>query len=74
MAGMITLYTAPTPNGHKVSIALEELGLPYEMRVLDLSKASKSSPSSLPSIPMAASRPSSTMMPKTLPSLNPAPS
>ncbi len=33
---MITLYTAPTPNGWKVSIALEELALPYETRVLDL--------------------------------------
>src|SRR5690606_39746357 len=29
---VITLYTAATPNGHKVSIALEELGLPYEVR------------------------------------------
>ena len=35
---MIDLYTAATPNGHKVSIALEELGLPYELKVLDLSK------------------------------------
>lgn len=33
---MFTLYTAPTPNGWKVSIALEELELPYETRVLDL--------------------------------------
>lgn len=33
---MITLYTAPTPNGHKVSIALEELRLEYELRVLGL--------------------------------------
>jgi glutathione S-transferase/GST-like protein len=33
---MITLYTAATPNGHKVSIALEELGLTYETRVVDL--------------------------------------
>lgn len=33
---MIDLYTAATPNGHKVSIALEELGLPYRMHVLDL--------------------------------------
>jgi glutathione S-transferase len=24
---MIDLYTAATPNGHKISIALEELGL-----------------------------------------------
>ncbi len=33
---MIALYTAPTPNGHKVSIALEELGLPYEVHVVNL--------------------------------------
>ena len=31
----IKLYTAATPNGWKVSIALEELGLPYEVRVID---------------------------------------
>jgi glutathione S-transferase len=33
---MIELYTAPTPNGHKVSIMLEELGLPYEVRAIRL--------------------------------------
>ena len=33
---MIDLYTAATPNGHKVSITLEELEIPYELRVLDL--------------------------------------
>jgi len=33
---MIDLYTASTPNGHKVSIALEELGLPYEVHVVNL--------------------------------------
>ena len=37
MAPMITLYTAATPNGHKVSIALEELGLPYEFHRVDIS-------------------------------------
>jgi len=31
----VTLYTAPTPNGWKVSIALEEMGIPYEVRVID---------------------------------------
>ena len=35
---MIELLTAATPNGHKVSIALEELGLPYSMRVIDLAR------------------------------------
>jgi len=34
---MIELLTAATPNGYKVSIALEELGLPYTLRVLDFS-------------------------------------
>ncbi len=29
---MIRLHTASTPNGKKVSIALEELGLPYQVR------------------------------------------
>ncbi|HEY8038869.1 MAG TPA: glutathione binding-like protein [Polyangiaceae bacterium] len=33
---MITLYTAGTPNGHKISIALEELGLPYEAKKVNL--------------------------------------
>jgi GST-like protein len=31
----IKLYTAATPNGWKISIALEEMGLPYEVRVID---------------------------------------
>jgi len=31
----IKLYTAATPNCWKVSIALEEMGLPYEVRVID---------------------------------------
>lgn len=35
---MITLYTAATPNGWKVSIALEELGLPYTVRPIALTK------------------------------------
>jgi len=35
---VITLYTAATPNGWKVSIALEELALPYEVKALELQK------------------------------------
>ncbi|MCB1933856.1 MAG: glutathione S-transferase N-terminal domain-containing protein [Candidatus Accumulibacter sp.] len=34
---MIDLYTAATPNGHKISIALEELALPYSVHTLSLS-------------------------------------
>lgn len=44
---MIDLYTAATPNGHKVSIALEELGLPYMLKTLDLSKNEQKTPSFL---------------------------
>ncbi len=33
---MIDLYTAPTPNGWKASVTLEELGLPYEVHTVNL--------------------------------------
>ncbi len=35
---MIELFTAATPNGWKVSVALEELGLPYTVRPISLGK------------------------------------
>src|SRR5476651_930874 len=35
---MIDLYTAATPNGHKISIALEELQVPYTLHALALPK------------------------------------
>ena len=38
---MIDLYTAATPNGHKVSITLEELGLPYNLHAIDLSSGAQ---------------------------------
>lgn len=41
---MITLYTWGTPNGHKVSIALEELGLPYDVRPIDITKGEQHTP------------------------------
>ncbi|WP_137917236.1 glutathione S-transferase N-terminal domain-containing protein [Hydrogenophaga sp. 2FB] len=41
---MIDLYTAATPNGHKVSIALEELGLPYTLKALNLSEGEQRHP------------------------------
>ncbi|MEP1142205.1 MAG: glutathione S-transferase N-terminal domain-containing protein [Henriciella sp.] len=34
---MIDLYTWTTPNGRKISIALEEMGLPYETHPIDIS-------------------------------------
>ncbi len=44
---MIDLYTAATPNGHKVSIALEELALPYTLQVLDLTTGAQKAPAFL---------------------------
>ena len=42
--GAIQLYSWPTPNGVKVSIALEELGLPYEAHRVTLSDVDVKSP------------------------------
>ena len=41
---MIDLYTAATPNGHKISIALEELALAYTVHVLNLSNKDQKQP------------------------------
>ncbi|MCM8612793.1 glutathione S-transferase N-terminal domain-containing protein [Accumulibacter sp.] len=41
---MIDLYTAATPNGHKISIALEELALPYAVHTLDLAQREQKQP------------------------------
>ncbi|MGR3802677.1 glutathione S-transferase family protein [Marinibacterium profundimaris] len=42
--GVIQLYSYPTPNGVKVAIALEELGLPYEPHRVSLSDTDVKSP------------------------------
>ncbi len=41
---MIDLYTWTTPNGRKVSIMLEELGVPYNARAIDISKDEQFAP------------------------------
>lgn len=41
---MIDLYTAPTPNGWKASICLEELGLPYEVHTINLLAGEQKAP------------------------------
>lgn len=41
---MITLHTAPTPNGHKISIALEELALPYDVVAISLAAGEQQRP------------------------------
>jgi len=40
----ITLYTAQTPNGIKISIALEELGIPYRVHKVDITKNTQKEP------------------------------
>ena len=41
---MIDVYTWPTPNGHKVHIALEELGLPYTVHAVDIGEGDQFKP------------------------------
>jgi GST-like protein len=41
---MIDLYTFTSPNGRKVSIALEELGLPYTAKFVDITKGEQFKP------------------------------
>src|SRR3712207_6998359 len=40
----IRLHTAATPNGHKASIMLEETGLPYEVRHVDIERGDQHDP------------------------------
>ena len=41
---MIDLYTSSTPNGWKASVTLEELGLPYTVHPIELSKQTQKEP------------------------------
>ena len=41
---MIDLHTARTPNGYKISIMLEEIGLPYRVVKISLSKGEQFAP------------------------------
>jgi len=40
----LQLYSLPTPNGVKVSIMLEEIGLPYEAHLVDFGKNDQQTP------------------------------
>lgn len=41
---MIYLYYWPTPNGHKITIFLEESGLPYEIKPVNIAKGEQFQP------------------------------
>ena len=43
----LQLYSLPTPNGVKVSIMLEETGLPYEAHKVDFARDDQESPAFL---------------------------
>lgn len=43
----LQLYSLPTPNGVKIPIMLEEIGLPYEVHKIDFSKDEQNSPAFL---------------------------
>ncbi|WP_068082583.1 glutathione S-transferase N-terminal domain-containing protein [Polycladidibacter stylochi] len=40
----IELYYWPTPNGHKISILLEELGVPYELKMINIGQGDQFEP------------------------------
>jgi GST-like protein len=44
---MIDLYYWPTPNGHKVTILLEECGIPYTIKTVNIGRGDQLSPSFL---------------------------
>jgi glutathione S-transferase len=44
MSAPIELYYWPTPNGWKVSIALEEMDLPYEVHPVNIGKGEQFEP------------------------------
>lgn len=44
MTNPIALYFWPTPNGWKISIALEEMGLPYELHLVDITAGDQFAP------------------------------
>jgi GSH-dependent disulfide-bond oxidoreductase len=41
---VIELYYWPTPNGHKVTMLLEEVGVPYEIKPVDISAGDQFKP------------------------------
>ena len=43
----IQLHAFDTPNGRKISVALEEMALPYEVRIVDIRKGDQHDPAFL---------------------------
>ena len=47
MPAPIDLYYWPTPNGYKISIALEEMGLPYQVKWVEIGRGDQFKPAFL---------------------------
>jgi glutathione S-transferase len=47
MTGSIVIHYWPTPNGHKVTIACEEMGLPYEIEAVNIGRGDQFKPAFL---------------------------
>jgi GST-like protein len=43
----VTLYAYNTPNGRKISVALEEMSLPYAVKIVDITKGEQFDPAFL---------------------------
>ena len=43
----IALYAYNTPNGRKISVALEEMGLSYTVKIVDITKGEQFDPAFL---------------------------
>ena len=46
-AAAIDLYFWPTPNGHKITIMLEECGLPYNLKYVNIGRGEQFEPAFL---------------------------
>jgi GST-like protein len=58
---LIEVFFAPTPNGWKITILLEELGVPYRITPVDIGAGQQFEPAFLAINPTTASRLSSIM-------------
>ncbi len=63
---MIDFYYAPTPNGHKITLFLEEAQLAYRLIRVDIGKGEQFHPQFLAISPTTRSRRSLTTLPPTV--------
>jgi hypothetical protein len=67
---MIRLYTWSTPNGVKISIALEEFCLDYEVTPIDIGTAMYRCSNRVPSFFTSPTRPANSRRPRAAPNIS----